>query len=378
MEKPISKLLLGGLVLVLLVLYMVLPLSIDPYNDFSVVYFTNNAYLHGIPIYSYAEQLEYISGLTPSGFEFHPFPYPPWFSLSTLLLGMLDIFAAFKLWSFLSMAMILTSVWLLTVGWGKIQRLSAMVLSAFFLPSIGLVLIGQFSGPILFGASLLVFTQKKQSLPLRLLGMFLLTFKPHLGSPILLGWLIWVFLHKDQFGWRSLSWFIGLMTATVGISFLIDKYWFTSYLQSLAQFSALPGVLDCHQCSSLYARIIQLPGVQIPKDINIVLSAVLLAGTVFSMARRNPRVIESMDGVVSSSILLSLLFLPYLLQYDYILLLVPWVMVFRNHSKVGFMPPLSFLALLPGGNGAFVLPVLCLLVFGLYLLDYNPRSTNAV
>ncbi len=71
--------------------------------------------------------------------------------------------------------------------------LIAFPLALFFLPVLGALSVGQYDFPVLLGTSLLIYSLRKENVALTVLGIVLLTFKPHVGALILLavlGWLI--------------------------------------------------------------------------------------------------------------------------------------------------------------------------------------------
>jgi hypothetical protein len=343
-----------------------------------VVYLTNKAFLYGIPIYSYPQQVEFIKALTPPGFEFHPFPYPPWFSLITLFLGFLEIAIAAKVWSFLNLMMVITSIWYLTEVWLRTKRVVAIVLAVLFTPFLGLFFVGQFSGPIFLGSAMIIYAHKKRVLPLFLLGMFFLTFKPHLGGPIFLAMMIWIFAYKDEFGKKALLFFIPLMGVVSAIGFIMDPNWIANYPRSLMQYSSLPGVDVCNKCASLLAKIILLPWANISKPLAYGVAFVLILLEIIVLLKYVPSVFAKIDGAISVSIFAALLFLPYTMLYDYTLLFIPWIFVWAKNKFFAIFPLLSYLIISQDENGGFVLPLLCLLLFGFYIASYMPQRPHVV
>src|SRR5512146_2442289 len=81
----------AGIVLLLGVL-AVLPLPLPAYLDFQVLYQANMGLLRGIALYDHAGQVNMIAQLAqvqPEQVYILPFPYPPWYALSTLWLAWL-------------------------------------------------------------------------------------------------------------------------------------------------------------------------------------------------------------------------------------------------------------------------------------------------
>ena len=75
-------------VLGILALSFFAPLPVPYLQDFSVTYYTDKGLLNGIPIYDYPAQVSFVKTLTNPNFTFHPYPYPPWYALATLPLGL--------------------------------------------------------------------------------------------------------------------------------------------------------------------------------------------------------------------------------------------------------------------------------------------------
>ena len=378
MIKILAPLRFIGLGLLLFFVYMFTPLQLNPFHDFSVVYLTNKAFLNGIPIYSYLQQVEFIKAITPPGFEFHPFPYPPWFSLITLFLGKLDMYIAAKVWSFINLIMAFAAIWFLTDGWSRNKRVVAIVLAVLFTPFLGLFSVGQFTGPIVLGSAIIIYANKKKVLPLFILGMFFLTFKPHLGGPIFLAMMIWIFAYKDEFGKKAMLFFIPIMGVVSAIGFIMDPNWIVNYPRSLMQYSSLPGVDVCNKCASLLAKIILLPWANISKPLAYGVAFVLILLEIIVLLKYVPSVFAKIDGAISVSIFAALLFLPYTMLYDYTLLFIPWIFVWAKNKFFAIFPLFSYLIISQDENGGFVLPLLCLLLFGFYIASYMPQRPHVV
>ena len=190
----ISSLLPIAIIMLAIALYV--PNSLPAHSDFSAIYNTDLALVHRVPIYD-LDQVEALAvqyaGISAENFFLARFPYPPWYALSTFYLGLMPAKAAATLWFELNLVMLFLSVWLLTDGWPGRWRLIAFPLALFFFPVLGALSVGQYDFPVLLGTSLLIYSLRKENVPLTVLGIVLLTFKPHIGALILLsvlGWLI--------------------------------------------------------------------------------------------------------------------------------------------------------------------------------------------
>ena len=108
------------LVIILLTIAIYIPIPLDPFQDFQVLYRADGSVLHGIPLYDQAGQAQRVAdelGVSVDKVLVLPFPYPPWYAVFTLPLALLSIDIAVRMWFLLNIVMLLASVWLLTDGW---------------------------------------------------------------------------------------------------------------------------------------------------------------------------------------------------------------------------------------------------------------------
>ena len=115
------------------------PLPLNPSLDFQVIYNADQGILHGVPLYDRAEQaglLAQLTGLPADKVFVLPFPYPPWYALLTLPLGMLPATVAVRVWFLLNISMLLISIWLLTDGWRPRDVFFHLSWRRFFSPSL--------------------------------------------------------------------------------------------------------------------------------------------------------------------------------------------------------------------------------------------------
>src|SRR5829696_5407605 len=195
------------LLMILPVVALYVPTSLPAHSDFNAIYNTDLALVHRIPIYD-LERVEALAvgyaDVPAEKFFLARFPYPPWYALSTFYLGWMPAKAAATLWFELNLVMLFLSVWLLTDGWPGRWRLIAFPLALFFLPVLGALSVGQYDFPVLLGASLLIYSLRKENAALTTIGVVLLTFKPHIGALILLSVLIYLFAGRNSFGRRAI------------------------------------------------------------------------------------------------------------------------------------------------------------------------------
>ena len=395
-----------------------LPLPLPPYLDFQVLYHADLGLLQGIPLYDRAGQAEMIAnlaGVTPDHVFVLPFPYPPWYALSTIFLALLPIAVAARLWFGLNLSMLMISVWLLRNGnnsasqnsesndssrwmqsretlhsvWETLHSVRVLaktllyyLLAILFVPVLGSLFVGQFIFPVLLGASLLTFSLRRENVPLTALSAALLTFKPHLGGPLAGAALIYLFLRRDDFSRRALKAILVTALLLFAAGFLADPNWPVNYLHSLLGFRDMPGVASCGLCASLPVALVSLVTGQTSIVPALPLGAALfivLFGALFIFRREAFRTPESL---VAASVLVTLLADPYLLNYDFALLLAPLFLLRRAARRVdwiwlilAYLLPLLLLGLL-GRAGSLYLPLAALLLFGLLLV--RARNSHSV
>lgn len=303
-----------------------LPLPIPPYLDFQVIYHADLGLLRGISIYDHAGQVNMIAELArvqPEQVQVLPFPYPPWYALAALPLAFLPIQIAARIWFGLNLILLFLSVYLLTDEWTPKKRLFSFLFAFIFIPALGTLLVGQYIFPVLLGASLWIYAVRKQNPALIALASALLTFKPHLGALILLAGLVHLWLRRDAFGRRAL-----IYTAVSGIvlfliGFFADIAWPVNYIHSLLAFRQNSGVASCELCASLPVAITSfISGESSLAPAPFIGLAIFLIIVIWwGIARRE--IIKHPVWLMAIAVIITLLASPYLLNYDFVLLLLP-------------------------------------------------------
>jgi len=324
------------LVSLMLAIALYIPNSLPVNSDFSAIYNTDLALVNRIPIYDLpkVEALaQQHSGIPAENFFLARFPYPPWYALSTFYLGLLPAKAAATLWFELNLVMLFLSIWLLTDGWSGRVRVIAFPLALFFFPVLGALSVGQYDFPVLLGTSLLVYSLRKENIALTTLGTVLLTFKPHVGALILLSVLAWLIANRSNFGQHVTRSLILVGVFLFVVSFLADSTWIISYPRMLLRYQNEGNVTGCSECASLpvwLSRWFFNGSLAIAAMIAVVLLLVLIG--VFFVFRRD--LLKSSTLLLTSALLITLLISPYLYNYDFLLLLVPFAVLSKNSSLI--------------------------------------------
>lgn len=368
---------------VMLAIAFLAPLPIPYYQDFSVMYFSGKALLNGIALYDYLPQLEWARAQTRPDFEFHPYPYPPWYALATLPLALLPVAVAARMWFLLNLAMIAAAAWLLTPRWRAPLRLFGILAAVMFIPAFGLLIVGQYSAPVLLGAALFVWAARRES-PLGLAAALgLMTFKPHIGLFLALAGFGWLILRRrEAFARRAILFTVLLAVFLAVAGLLADSRWPLTYLDSLLRYRDIPGVQSCGLCASFSVGLARLATGQPNTGQAAVLSVFLGVGLLGLFYWRFRGQLADAPLLVSLAVAFTLLAYPYLLNYDYILLLVPLaVLVGRVRSLSGRAALLAayllpWVALAFGREGNPLLAVSTLLA--LALLWQNDARQNKI
>ena len=381
MKHNIILFLLGAAVVILMVLVaLYIPTSLPAHSDFSAIYNTNLALVHRVPIYD-IEKVEALAvqyaGIPPEKFFLARFPYPPWYVLSTFYLGWMPAKAAATLWFELNLAMLFLSIWLLTKGWTGQWRLLAFPLALFFFPVLGALSVGQYDFPVLLGTSVLIYSLRKENISMTVLGLVLLTFKPHVGALILLSALGWLIAKKADLGKRILRPLLGAGVLLVTAGFLADPAWIISYPKMLSGYQNEGNVSACSECASLPVWISRwfLDG-SLTNAIGIAIVLLVAFLAIFYFTRT---FLNSHELLLSAALLVTLLVSPYLYNYDFLLLLVPFAILVPKSSLFEkiilffcyIIPTFALILYGRNGNLSLILASLVLLIL-LYGRMKNP------
>jgi hypothetical protein len=360
----------------MLAVALYVPTSLPVHSDFSALYNTSLALVHRVPIYD-LEAVEAVaveaSGIPPEKFFLARFPYPPWYALSTFYLGLLPPQAAATLWFEINLVMLFLSVWFLTDGWPGRLRLIAFPLALFFLPVLGALSVGQYGFPVLLGASILIYSLRRENITLTTLGAVLLTFKPHIGALVLLSVLVRLIYNGDNFGRRALRSIVvaGILLFLAG--FLAGPAWVVSYLKMLLNYQGEGNVASCSECASLPVFLSRwfLDGSL--KQAAVIAVVLLIALGILSGLIRGP-LLRAPGYLIASALLVTLLVSPYLYNYDFILLLVPFAVLagMGNTAQkmvvvLCYVLPTVAIAVYSREGNVTLLAVASVLIFLLYL-----------
>jgi len=318
------------------------PNTLPTDSDFGAVYNSGVAFVHRVPIYDVPAVTAVAAenaGVPVDKFFLAPFPYPPWYSLSTFYLGWFPIQSAATLWFELNLVMLFFSIWFLTDGWSGRLRLIAFPLGLFFLPVIGALSIGQNVFPVLLGGAMLVYSLKKENIALTTLGSVLVTYKPHLGALMALSVLIYLIANRDNFGRRMLRPLVGTAVFLFVSAFIADPSWYIRYPKMLLgltseNYASGKSAVLCTKCASLPVWLSRwFFDASLTTAIRVAAMLLLVLFILFFLIRTF--LLKNPELLLTSALLTTFLVSPYLFNYDFILLLIPYaVLLSVKNSRI--------------------------------------------
>lgn len=340
------------LVLVTLALALVAAVSalvpLEPYQDFQVVFHADMGLLRGILLYDRDAQVEMIAqiaGVSAAQVYVLPFPYPPWYALTTVWLARLPVTTAARTWFGLNLLMLMASVGLMTRGQRPLRRGLMVMGGLFWLPVLGSLIVGQYGFPVLLGMALMLYALDQEKPMVVALAAALLTFKPHLGLALIALVIARLLTRRDKFSRQAMFWLLAAAALLFGLGFLASPRWPMEYAASLMGFGSLHGVPECTQCVSLSVVLAGLVGGGLVAATRIALT-LAMAACVWVVWRW--RILSATpSGMVSIGALATLLVSPYLLKYDYVLLLAPIVALAASPLQTGEWIALALAYALP-------------------------------
>lgn len=359
------------------------PMPLATNSDFKVIYYTNQGLTLGIDVYDHTSKIQMINEVYNATIDenFMPqFAYPPWYALSTFYLGLLTIQQAAILWFEINLGMLFLSVYFLTDGWKPIFRLIAFPASLFFYPVLGILAIGQYDFPVLLGTSMLVYAIRYKHVALTTLGMVLLTFKPHLGGLILLTGLIYLFLRKDDFGNSALKYTIAAGVSLFILGFLADSNWLLNYLGSLFSYRDLGHITTCSECLNISVWLSRSISGELSLSQAGTIAGVILIVLIGILFFVRKTLFRSPSLLLTSALMVTILASPYLYNYDFLLLLVPFSLLINSNIErivvaLCYLGP-TFILFMYGREGNVILNVVTIVIFFLLYLRIKHSSID--
>ena len=324
----LALLAIGSLGTLILAIAYLVPLPIATDRDFITLYHTNWTFVRGIDLYDYPNQLALLQSELQITFPFHPYPYPPWFALTTFYLGWFPIEIAARIWFQLNLLMITAAVWLLTANWKPTSQLLALAAALLFIPTLGHLVIGQSTAPILLGMALFIWSARARSAEGIALAFGLMTFKPNLGIFPLLAFSGWLLFQRDKpFVRRTVIRIAIIAVFLFTAGFIADPAWPLTYIRGLGGWHEYPVAETCNLCASLTANLIQAFQLEYSDRLGAIWGLILamIIGVPLAWHYRRQAIQPELLAVLVTC--LTLLAFPYLLNYDFMLLVAPMLIL---------------------------------------------------
>ena len=278
---------------------------------------------------------QFVSGENFYGFgggSLPPFVYPPWMVHIFSPLGLIAPTPAATIWFLLNIfTLVLSALTILrTEVW--IKRIIGIIAAIIFLPSQGLLIVGQFSLFALLGAALLSTNQTSASkntfsenFIARSLGIIFLSLKPHLGGLVIGTYAVLALgTPNPKNVLKNLFWATLPLCFLMLVSTILSPTWPGDYVSALRSFASNKVYQECDTCSSI--------PLSLGSDFHVspFLIALFLEVLLLLIIRRLNILAKIPPSLLLSvAALLTLATAPYIRNYDYVILLFPMLLGFR-------------------------------------------------
>jgi len=168
--------------------------------------------------------------------------------------------------------------------------------------------------------------------------------------------------------------------ALFAIGFIADSSWIISYPKMLLSYQSEGNVSACSECASLPVWLSRwfFDG-SLTKATGIAVALLIVLIALFYFIRSS---LQSHEIVLSTALLITLLVSPYLYNYDFLLLLVPFAVLIRKGNLLQKIIALlcylfpTFAIILYGRNGNISLIIVSIVM--MFLLYIYTRVKNSV
>jgi len=306
------------------------PSTVPDALDFGQLYRSIERAYQGQTLYSLAPALVESNSLISELRGDLPFPGPPWYTALFLPLGLLSSAQAALAWALINIGLVCSTVALVSRPLAPVSLGLVSLMALVSAPVQGHLVVGQFTVIIGFGFALTTWASRLGKPMFTSLGLILTTFKPHLGAPFMLVALATTGKSSLRQLISVVSWSILLFVLLALLALLIDPISLTSYLPYLQKLNSLPVNKVCDTCSSL--PIVALRPWQDQLE-QLWTARFILTGLCW-LALTTPLLIgkTSTAVVLSGAMYIALLAAPYARNYDYVLLVAPILLSWREAS----------------------------------------------
>lgn len=298
-------------------------------SDFVALYAAVDGAHHGISPWNESAQAALLTtelGLTEP-FQLDAFGYPPWYVLLALPIGWLPYAEAGRAFLLCNLMFLFVGCYSATTTRPSRERLIAGMAVGFYLPLLGLLVVGQYTMPVFAGVGVGLLAVKRRSPWLLAAAALLLSFKWHVGA--LPGLALVVLVVRDrELMRRSVVPTLAVFAVACLAGFFLDGRWPQHYVEAVGRLASADVIRYCDTCSSLAwtASTRILDG----EHTWIVSAMMLVIGAALMVARKLYR---DNEVWLAASTALALMALPYVRNYDVALLALPIVLCM--HRVVG-------------------------------------------
>lgn len=274
-----------------------------------------------------------------------PFPGPPWYVALAYPIHVLSAQTAAKAWLALSLAIIFGAIQLAAHQLSPRSRAVAVILAIISAPVQGHLIVGQFTLPALLGVALTLFGIRQGSANASALGLALSTCRPHLGLPFAAATIVGLLITDTRYGVQVATRLLLVMVLLLGVSLAVDPNSLSRYPEYLKLLNSFPSNQICDTCSSIpiLAERLCLFSHDVWK-VRFLISATValpLVGLLY-LTRPTP------DYLIAGTVCAVMLSAPYIRNYDFVLLVVPFCVVaadlLRGVTSSGALAVVTMLA----------------------------------
>lgn len=311
------------------------PSTVPDVLDFGLLYRSIERAYQGQTLYSLTPALVESNSASAELRGELPFPGPPWYTALFLPLGLLSSTQAALAWALINIGLVCGTVALVSRPLAPVSLGLVSLIALVSAPVQGHLVVGQFTIIAGFGFALTTWASRLGKPRITSLGLILTTFKPHLGLPFTLVALATTGKASLRQLFAVVSWSILLFMLLALVALLIDPTSLTSYLPYLQKLNSLPVNKVCDTCSSV--PIVALRPWQ--NRLEQLWTARFILGGLCWLALATPLLISktSTAVVLSGAMYIALLAAPYARNYDYVLLVAPLILNWREaaHQLTG-------------------------------------------
>jgi len=385
--KNAMKIILGVslFILIAILLGRVTPIP-TIYSDFMSLYHALSGWQQGYSFYDFTTQQALMFETThlpkpDFKIELYPyFPYPPWYLAGTFFLAWLPFAWAYRTWLIINLGMLALSALLITSTQTREKRIWAVAAYILYFPAVGLFAVGNYTLPVLLGTAIFLYAVKREDAPLSALGLALLTFKPHIGILLALFGYGWLWTQKATFAirarWMTLA--AGLFLAMLG--WLIEPNWISGLFNAIYTWQTASYIQTCTYCSSpanIIMRLIRSEAGMLSSSFLSILLFVVAAGLVWIQRKK---IFSSIQKTMAIAAALTAVVLPYMVNYDYVILLIPLTVAFflyqdRPHRIfVAALYILPWIGIFIGRAGNIFITLTGVALFAFFLFVDKPKG----